>query len=206
MSMQEDGSGEPVPPQRSGCGRAFLIIFAIVGIIALLCCAGLGIVLWKLRNAFSNDPAVVRENTSTITDIDIPDSFRPVSTVSVLSMTGVMYAAEDGKGMLLLGGIQEKNGSKERETQLKTMLAQQKQQQGQNQQLETVSKEEREFQIRGEPAKFEFVVAKDKSTGKEFRVVSGTFAGKSGLAGLMLEVPADEFDEAAVEKIVESIK
>ena len=107
----------------------------------------------------------------------------------------------------MLGGIdQSKGGSAVTEVQLKSFLSEQKRQQNQERRLEVTHSEERELEINGAPAKFEIVEAKDKETGKEYRSVSGTFHGKSGIAGLLLEIPAEEFDEAAVEKLLESIK
>jgi hypothetical protein len=65
----------------------------------------------------------------------------------------------------------------------------------------------KDFTIRGEKCPFTFAEGENTQTGKKVRMVNGTFPGReSGVVILWLVVPAERYDNAELEKMVQSIK
>jgi hypothetical protein len=93
--------------------------------------------------------------------------------------------------------------------QQREQMLRQMQQQGQrpgnvNTDLSEESTETREFTIGGEKVPFEFI--KGTSAQGPSRQVVGVFQGRNGVIMVMLIVPESDYDEAAVVRMLESIR
>lgn len=210
MSIHEDWKEEPVPPKpTSGCTKVLVVLLVVGGVCALICCGGVGYVVWRIQKGISKEPAVVREETAQIVTMDIPPLFEPVMSMNLLSfMRMVVYQTpgpEGEEGMLVLAQFNQQffPGDDAAEAKMKEALHEQGKQ---NRDFDIVKTETREIQVKGKPVKFQFAELKDPKDQKEYRRVTGAFAGKSGPAWLMLQVPMEKYDEAAVVSMLESIK
>jgi hypothetical protein len=216
--FQDDGSSQP-PSSDSGT-KVVLIIVGIVAVCFLLCCGGAVVLGWRfanmaqsfVENMVVSDPDKIREMTSKMIDIEIPEMFDPAQGMDMVAVRFVMYQldADDGgeSGMLMLMemGTQQLGANPQQQEQA---LRQQMQQQQQYQTFKSKKSETREFEIRGEKVKFEFTEGiLDDTPGSERKMhqVQGVFKGKRGPVMLQLMLPDDKYDDEEVTKMLQSIK
>jgi hypothetical protein len=206
---QYDETFQPQPPPKQGMStgvKVLIILLCIFGGIALLCCGGMIYVGYKFKNAASEDPTVVKEVTKKIADIDIPPNFHPVRSIDVsfwMKMRVVVYETKGRTGTLLLMEFSVPNAS---EQDMRQSLNQQGQ--GQNvRNLQIKKTETKPFKIRGQDVEFTFAEAVESKSKVAYRQVKGAFPGKEkGAVMLMLQVQEKEYNEAAVVKMIKSIK
>ena len=212
MSIHEDWKDENPQKKPMSTGlKVALILLAAGGVLMLVCCGGMAFVVNKVKNNISEDPAVVRARTKDVTDIEIPDDFQPVMSMDLIIMKMFVYETkkQDGQtkkhdGMLMIAELHQ-NFAKDQNAEAQMKDAMNKQGKGQPD-LDIIKSETREFEIKGKPASFKFSEAQDPKTKKEFRQVTGSFPGKAGTAMLVLQVPANEYDEEEIVEMIESIK
>jgi hypothetical protein len=207
---QFDETYQPEPPPKRGMStgmKVLIILLCVFGGFALLCCGGGVYMAYKFKNAFSEDPVVVKDVTKKIADIDIPASFHPVGTMNInmffMKMRFVVYETKAKTGMMMLMEVSAPNASEE---DLRRSLNQQGQ--GQNvRDLQVKKTETKTFTIRGQKAEFTFSEAVEPKSKAAYRQVKGSFPGRDkGAVMLMLQVPEKEYNEAAVVKMINSIK
>lgn len=216
MSMQEDWPN-PEPKKRgmSGGMKLLLVLGGLGGFCMLLCCGGIAFLGYKARNMITTDPATIRERTQEIATIEVLPGFKPVQGMDVIFMKLVVYQGEQGDNSALLlmefnsSMMDQGKGQKELRDQMLDQMHQQQAQHGggagPDTDIEVEESETRFYTIGGR--KNEFLFTKGKShSGKAMRQVTGTFPTAKGVAMLMLTVPEENYDEAAVVKMLESIR
>lgn len=191
--------------------KVLIVVLCVFGGGALVCCGVGAYFISKFAPSISQDPEVVEQTTREIVDIDIPDEFQPMHSMSMnmfaVTIKSVQYQRGDGIGMLTLmemGGEFQQGGPGQAQ-QMRDILREQ------NQDLPNLDADDgepevREFTIRGEPVDVQFVKATDPETGNSVRQISAVFPGKQGTVMLMLIVDGDAYDEAEVEALLESIR
>jgi hypothetical protein len=224
MSTHDDFQGEgPTKQGMSSTAKVLLILGSIAGVCLLVCCGGVAVVGWKFQGAFKNfaenlttkDPNEIRARTAEIVHIDIPDAFPPMQAFDLMVMKQIIYGKPNGGSMIVIveinrqmqGGQTAAGAKQQRQEILRQMRQQhQGQQPGNiNAEMNEESNETREFTINGEKVPFEFI--KGSANGAPTRQVVGVFAGRNGTTiMLMLMAPESEYDEAAVVKMIESIR
>ena len=105
--------------------------------------------------------------------------------------------------MLLLQATLPFDDSKEQEDEMRRQL---RRRNFGERELNIISSESREFEIRGEPVKFLFSEAEDPASDVAYRQITGSFPGKEGVAMLILQVPAEGYEEETFVKMIESIR
>jgi hypothetical protein len=206
---QYDEPFQPEPPQKRGMSsgtKVLIILLCVFGGMALLCCGGVVYFAYKVRNAVSEDPAVVRSVANDIAEIDIPPKFEPVASMNfsmVMKMRFAIFQTPGKTGTLMLMEMAVPNASEE---DMKQSMSQQGQ--GQNMRDLVVKKTEtKTFKVRGKDVTFYFSEAVDEKTKAPYRKVHGTFPGKDGGAVvLVLQVPEKEYNEGEAVKMIKSIK
>jgi len=193
--------------------KVVLIILGAGGVLALICCGG---VFYfgkqfadKIQNSMTQEPARIREITSSIVDITIPDVYSPQMAMD-FGMMGVQmkmcaYARDgggDGGGVFIMEMAGPQNANKQ---QMKQQFQQSLRQQGKSQELTIESSETRTFTINGEECQFEFIKGKNSQNNQEMRQVMGVIPGKSGAAFLMVFETEENWDEAAIVQMIESM-
>ncbi|MFO1093157.1 MAG: hypothetical protein U0992_07570 [Planctomycetaceae bacterium] len=188
--------------------KIVLIILVSGGLCLLLCCGGM---FWWGKNMFQkvviSDPAAVKTRAAAIADISIPEVYQPqmamdMSAVGV-PMTMCMYFRPGGQsGVMLMEMSGPMAGDQE---QMRRQFQQGMQQQGQNQQINISSTETRTYLIQGEKYDFEFVKGTRPQDNVAVRQVLGVIPGKTGAAFLMVFETEENWDEAAITGMIESM-
>jgi hypothetical protein len=224
MSTQEDFLSEPPRKQgMSSTAKVLIILGSIAGVSLLACCGGVVFVGWKFQevaknfaaNLTTNDPQEVRARTARIMHIDIPEQFPPMMALDLVFMKEIIYGTPNNpnKPMLLIvqidkGFLGQQGGAntKQQRQEILQQMKQQGQQSGNmNTDIDEESSETREFTIDGEKVPFEFIKGTARGGGPSRQVV-GVIPGREGVIMLMMMVPESDYDEAAVVRMLESIR
>ena len=221
MSQVDPMTGLPVQPRKgmSGWGKFFLVMAIGSGLMVVVCCGVAGVMMYggyrMFADAFSQDPAVVRQVADSITAIDVPEGFEPkfsvnmrVPTTNQVLFTCSVFGEQQEQGTLILAQFNSEVASGDDPEALHEQLKEFQPYRDANQQeeIEITKTEEREYTVRGQPARFMISQGKGQKTGKEYVRVLGKFPGKEGPALLALLEEADQYDEAALVKMLESIR
>jgi hypothetical protein len=214
MSIHEDWHDPEAPKRRmSTTARVLIIIGCIGGACALLCCGGGLFVYFRLKDAIENsvvlEPRLIQERTAEIAKIDIPPRFKPKRAVNALLMRWVVYGAEpdDGSRLWLMGidrPFVDSANPEVQKAQLLQVMQQERTASGSEPNFVAKESEQREIVVRGESTKFDFAKG-TAADGKEMRQISGSFKTPGGMGLIVLLVPEESYDEAAVVKMLESI-
>lgn len=223
MSMPEpinpyDSPG-PVKQGMSGGTKVLLGVGIGCGVLALLCCGGLGIggffVARNVQQAVRTEPDAVIETTKRIVAIEIPEPLKPEMAIDQLSIpfVGTMNMAtwtqQEGpeappKSALVLFELDNKTVTQE---MLKAQFEMQMQQSGQHEMKEVSleSSEVIEQEIGGKAAQFTFGKGKQPHDNREVWQATGAFDGKGGVALLFMQLEAASFTEEQARAIIASM-
>jgi hypothetical protein len=223
MSTQEDFLNEPPRKQgMSSTAKVLIILGSIAGVCLLICCGGVAFVGWRFQdfvkdfaaNLTTNDPQEIRNRTARIVHIDIPEMFPPMLAIDVVFMKEIIYGTQNSpnKPLLIIVeldksmlGPQGSADAKQQRDEILRQMKQQGQQPGMNTDIDQESSETREFTIDGEKVAFEFIKGTARGGGPTRQVV-GVFPGRGGIVMLMLIIPESDYDEAAIMRMLESIR
>lgn len=222
MATQNEFLNEPPRKQgMSSTAKVLIILGSIAGVSLLVCCGGVAFFYWKFQDAISHfaenftttNPQEIRDRTANIVRIDIPEEFPPIQAFDWFVIKQVVYGNQQKNSILMimemspqmLGGADAGNAKQQRDAMLQQLKQQQGQQPGMNTDFKEESSETREFTIDGEKVPFEFIKGTGQG-GAPTRQVVGVFKGREGLVMLMLIVRESDFDEAAVVRMIESIR
>jgi hypothetical protein len=195
----------------SSTTKVVLLLLGVGGVLLLVCCGGF---IWfgktmsdKLQNAMTQDPVRIREITASIIDITVPDAYAPKMAMDfgMMGMQMKMCAysrADDAGGVFIMEMTGPPSANK---AQMKQQFQQSLRQQGQNQEVTIESSETRTFTINGEECEFEFIKGKNTQTNQDMRQVMGVIPGKSGAGFLMVFENEENWDEAAIVQMIESM-
>lgn len=200
------------PPKKGGCSKGCMYSMAGCGCLSVLVIIGLGVLAWRfVGQSFSVDPAVIQAASKEMADFEPPADLKPKMKMGIIVGTMVMYGSDDDASMLMMMQIDKLwLGNKPRKPgefppEFRNGMGNNPQ--GPNQrELDVVKSEQREIKIRGEVSKVTFAEAKDSNSGKEYRMVKGTFEGNKGPVEFTLQVPEEKYKEKEVVKFLEGIK
>ena len=222
MSNDDFVTGEP-PAQGMSTGMKVLL-FGGGGcaLVVVLCCGFFGIFgAWMvnmIQGAVSDDPVVIREVTAELTEIAIPNDFRPMGSLRLENPFGddkimfVSYEKDDDSAFLVLAHLGPiEIDAEEVANEIENQIAQQR---AMNPEFEMRTDEgfvvdeteKRDFVINGEPATFVFSRGHSEDSGDAAMQVAGSFEGQVGTVLFMLFAKEDAMDEEQVVEIIESIQ
>lgn len=187
------------------------------GLVAVVCCGVLGVFIWggyQMSQSVSTDPAVVRQTTGEITQIEIRSDFEPQAAINLripvvdkLILRSAVYSHPEGHGWLVLAQIDPEIGGHDPERMHDSLKNFSEFRDAEHhEEIEFGPPEEREFTVRGQPAKFLIARGKGAQSGKEYVRALGAFPGKSGSALLAFFIEADKFHEDELKQMLDSIK
>lgn len=215
MSIQEDWPNDHTP--RRGMSTTAKVLLVLAGMCALCFIAVCGVVVFfvfqfkgMVDNASSTDPAIVRQVTAEIADINIPETFEPKQSMKMeilkSGMTMVMYQDKtSAEGNLMLMEFSSSFGGDPAKQQAEMEKA--FQQQGiQNPGIKMEEVKLHDIEIRSKTSQFQFIKGTTNEGETAIRRVSGQFSGKRGIAILMLTIPEDQYDEQAIVEMLQTIK
>ena len=196
----------PEGKQKSGMSTAAKVIIGIVvtGVVGFaICCGG---TIWWFSDMMTQDPDEIREITTSIASIDIPAGWEPVVGMQMnvgMQMQMAAYAPDPNQQKRILMLMQmHMQGATEQD--MEAQMEMQMRQQNIGEPITIDSSETRTFVIDGQEREFTFAVGTNAS-GDTMHQVSGVFAGRNGTAMLKFTEDDDHWDEAAIEKMIESI-
>ena len=224
MSTQEpyfDPNEMNIQPPKKGMSsgmKTLLIVGIIFGLLILLCCGGLvGSAIYMgsyVKDAMSEDPAVIAERTAQFVEMEIPSQLSPTMSFDMTIpfsgeplMVWVVYADNPSGSTLMmasLGPMMAQQSQDDVQQQLEDSMRQQGVAAGQG--VDEWESSVKEIEVRGEPVAFSFAVGKNSDTEAQRIQVSGMFEGGSGPVMLILSADTEVVDEEAAVKMIESIK
>lgn len=202
----EEFSAQPKKGMSTGV-KVLLILMGIGGICALLCCGGIFYAVKQSEFKMTEKKDEIIEIQNEITQITIPNSFKPQAGMSMnimgTSVRMAMYEEESKQGALVLMslGIPD-DGMVDMEQEFRKSMRQNNQNQ---RELNITKTEQREFTIKGQKVNFDFAEGTDQND-KKFHQVQGVFAGKNGPAFLFIQIAAKNYNEEQIVKMIESIE
>lgn len=187
-----------------------IIIGVIAGILVLclaICVVG-GLLTTILgRNIAANanaDPEKAAQTASEIADFTPPAGYQPVTGLNILGYTIVVYdntsEASDVMILMQMPGLTEIDEATIRQMQ-QAMERQSGQRMNNMQVIET-----RDLTIRDKPARVIIQEGTYSDNSAPVRQAMVAFQGKGGVAMLMLAAPTDTWDQASIDRMVESIR
>jgi len=223
MSMPEpmnpyDSPG-PVKQGMSGGAKVLLGVGIGCGVLALLCCGGLGIGGFffgrNVQQAMRTEPDAVIAATKKIVAIEIPEPLKPEMAIDQLwipfagTMSMAIWAeklSDDAppKSALVLFNLDNKTVTQE---MLKAQFEMQMQQSG-RQEMKEVSLESSEIieqEVGGKPAQFTFGKGKQAHDNREVWQATGAFDGEGGAALLFMQLDVQSFSEEQARAIIASM-
>ncbi|MCA9016088.1 MAG: hypothetical protein KDA77_12215 [Planctomycetaceae bacterium] len=205
--FQNDEFSAP-PKQGMSTGvKVLLILLGVGGVCLLLCCGGLFYAFKSTEFKMTEKKEDIIAIQNDITEITIPDSFKPQAGMSMkivgMEMRMAIYEETAKQGALILMSIgTPDDGMVDLEKEFQKNMRQNNQNQ---RELKITKEEKREFTIKGKKVNFNFAEGTDQN-GKEFHQISGVFSGKKGPAFLFVQVSAETYNEEEIVKMIESIK
>jgi hypothetical protein len=195
----------------SKTAKVIIVVGALGSVGLALCCGGLwwfGMRAQQLvRDVMpniTNNPAEIRKITDSMASIDIPEPWQPVMGMeSKIAFAMVVYSPDQSPEARVLM-LMQVTASGANQQQMQQQLRMQSSQQGMSQDITITSSETRTFTIDGQERDFLFAVGTNRN-GDAVHQVTGVFPGKNGTVMLMMVEKDDDWDEAAVVEMIESI-
>jgi hypothetical protein len=212
MSIQEDWADQQGrKPGMSSTAKVLIVLAGVGGVFALLCCGGIAFFGWKakqaIESAMSTDPAVIRENTRKIVDIEIPEGLEPTQSFDIFGVKMVVYSnpANDGSVLMLmeLNAALTGNTKQQRDQMLNSLRLQGQQPADVDAEIDEETVQTRHFMIQNKKVPFDF--AKGMAGGKGVRQVTGSIPTRRGVALFTLVLAEERYDEAAVLRVLKSM-
>ena len=213
------------PPPRPGMstGAKVLVILGIIFVVlAILCCGGIAaMTFWTrsyVKNAFSQDPQVVRRVTAEMLTIDMPTELQPQASINAkIPFTGqeamrmVIYAHEASNSSIVLMSFNPDLGQQNQaqfDRQMDDALRQRglSQKEHEEQANWQSKSEERELQVAGKPVNFTFTRRTNADSKEERLDVRGTVQGKTGPVMIAASVDTSVVSEEKLVETIESIQ
>lgn len=183
----------------------------------LACCGGVAFfgfkfkdVIKQVADATSSDPAVVKQRTAEVIQIDIPDEFTPIMTIGfpfgAFSMKEFIYQnkANPNSMLVIVETNQPLQPGQNVQQQREAMMQGMRQGQQFSLDIQEESRETRNFTINGEDVPFEFI--KGKAQGVPARKIVGVFSSRQGTIMLMLIVAESESSDEKIDNMLKSIR
>ncbi len=214
MSMNPHDNFEPPKSGMSGTTKVLIGLGIGCGVVLLLCCGGFVTVSYwgynLAKNATSKDPATIQRVTGEIVTIDVPQSFRPESSIDMQipfgygSMQMAIYRDPAAKAMLML--MQFSSEALANDPNFRGQFDNSMDQQFKKQVVQAEKSEKADVTINGEPATFTIVEGKGSRSAGQVLQVTGSFHGKTGVAQFVLEAESPDFTREQALEIVKSMK
>lgn len=185
--------------------KIILGIIAGILVLCLIACVA-GVLLFNVatRSVVDNasqDPAEVDAAATNIVEFDLPAGFQPESSFHLLGVNMAMYSNPSNDNFLILTEL-PMAASEDMVQQMQDAFEQNL---GRNfSGMQVV--EQRELTVRGQPATMTVLEGTDNDSGEQVRQMMVAFEGNNGTAMISVFGPVDNFDMAAYEQMIESIR
>jgi len=208
--VESDFGTEP-QPQGKGCGKKAVIIIGIMfAILALVCCGGLGYIIYVVRPTITEDPSEVVAKTAEIADIAILDGLEPKAAESMIipfaniELTEVEYSDETGQDFVFMFVASVQNLDDIQMEEFHRILTQATSEHKRKvPEILNVSQSRDEIiTVGGEPAALTISHGTGQRSNRPRLEVTGVFEGKIGTSKLIVNVDAEKYSEEDVLKML----
>jgi hypothetical protein len=212
MSTQDWQQTPPPKQGMSGTTKLLLILGGLGGVLALVCCGGFIYMAVWAQSLFSIDPAVVRERSGEIAQVDVPPEITPLFALKMPTMYDVARFSNSDSGAEVIiaqrgttfAQLPKADFALQVETQLSAQSGNTP-----GHPLEPVSVDPATTRqitptIRGAAATFD--LSEGSKRGNDFWAVNGEFTGANGTVWLRMDLPKDQFTEEQVVDLLEGIQ
>lgn len=182
---------------------AGLLVLCMIACVAVALFTGLlgSRVAKQVSNSTTSDPQQLAQRQSEIADFSVPAGFQPDTSMSILGINMVVYKGATNKSYMFL--MQMPAQVEINESTIQQFESQMERQTGRNiSNIKTI--DTKTMTLRDQPAQ-EIVQEGTDSDGNTFRQMMVIFSGKGGTAMLSIGGPASGWDQAAYDKMIESI-
>jgi hypothetical protein len=186
--------------------NTIIVVLLVFVVICLGACAAFLLAGRSLGNLLGKsiveDPGQVNAMAAEIAEFSLPGGFTPKAGINMLGFTMAMYATSDSQSMITL--IQMPTSETITDEDIQKMRDQSERQAGRRLSNFRILST-KDATIRGKPAK---IIIQEGTTDKNVTIRQElvAFSGKSGTAMLMVMAPVDQWNQAAYDKMVKSIK
>ncbi len=194
------------PQQKSNTTKIVLIVVAVIAGLCLLSCIA-GVLLFsvfgaRVSQSVESDPQDVTGQAAQVAEFDLPAGFTPQSSMHLLGITLVIYEAPDTSSAIVL--LQMPIQGQISEANIRQLQEQMERQYGQRlRDLKIIDQYDKT--IRGQPGQV-IIQEGANETGVAFRQMLVIFQGQGGLAMLTVFGPSATWDQAAYDRMVDSIR
>ncbi len=194
------------PQQGSNTTKIVIIVVAVLAGLCLVACIA-GVVIFNfvgrsVSQGIEANPQEVSEKTAEIAEFDLPAGFEPRSSIHLLGISFVIYEAPSTSSAIVL--LQMPLEGEISDANIRQLQEQMERQYGQRlRDLRII--DQYETTIRGEPGQV-IVQEGTSDSGETYRQMVVIFQGQGGLAMLSAFGPAGSWDQAAYDRMIESIR
>lgn len=205
----QERSQRPPKQGMSTAVKVILILFAVFGGGALLCCGGFVYFAYRMMPTVTERPEEVIAAQKELADITLLPELKPkmAATMDNFFVDGklIMFASDDAKSNLMLFKIKLKVGNDpNQEAQIREAM--QKESGSDNRRLDSEKTETRKITVKGVEEEFSFISGEDPKTKRKVRRITGTFQGKTGDVHLLYQTDEESYKEEDAVKMIESVK
>ena len=212
MADQDNWPANPNEPQSTkssgggGCLKIVLIVGALGLVCMVVCCGGAFYFGSQFVPKVTNNAAEVAGVGQQIMKIDIPAEFEGEGAVTIdnafMTMRIANFKRKTGDSQLMLLKMEMKFGDmKGQGDEFKNKMSGPK-----ADDLDIQKTETREFDINGEKVPFKFSEAVNRETKVGYHIVEAQMGTPTNFRTLRLVIEDDDYDEAEVVKMIESIR
>lgn len=194
------------PQQKSNTTKIVIIVVAVIAGLCLVSCIAavliFGVFGSRVSQSVQSDPQDVSEQAAQIAEFDLPAGFEASTSMHLLGITFAMYEAPDINSAIVL--IQMPIQGQISEANIRQLQEQMERQSGQQlRDLKLI--DQYDTTIRGEPGQV-FIQEGTNENGVTFRQMMVVFQGQGGLAMLSAFGPSANWDQAAYDQMIKSIR
>jgi hypothetical protein len=186
--------------------NTIIIVLAVLVVLCLGACAAfllagrsLGNILGK---AFTGEPNTVATVTADMVDIKVPSDYDTRGSFHLAGLSVAMYGTKDRQSIITI--IQMPTSETITDEDIQKMRDESERQAGRQLRSFRILSS-KDATIRGKPAKI-IIQEGTNDNNVTIRQELVVFSGKAGTVMLMVMGPADQWDQAAYDKMVKSIK
>jgi hypothetical protein len=176
-----------------------------VGLLCLISCAVVLLFFRGVGNAITSSalksPEEIQAAAEQVATLDMPAGYSATEGMRILGMTMAIYKSPSSDVFIMLMSMPTASGLNQSDIQqMQQTFNQQYSSRGYQMQVVDV----RDVTIRGKPGKV--IISEGTSNGQSIRQVVAFFTGNNGLAALFITGPKDQWDTAAYDQMILSIR
>ncbi|RPJ50890.1 MAG: hypothetical protein EHM21_03990 [Chloroflexi bacterium] len=185
--------------------KIFIFIGGGIGLLCLVSCAAVMLFFRNVGSAITNNaiksPEEVQAAAQEVATIDMPFGYSATEGMNILGITMAIYKSSSSDVFIMLMQMPTSSDLNQSDIgQMQQAFDRQYSSRGYQMQVVDV----KDVTIRGNPGKV--IISEGSANGVENRQVTVFFEGNNGLAALFITGPINQWDTAAYDQMIQSIR